>query len=159
MKTCTHKDCKLKHFAKGFCRKHHARLIRNGRPDGIYNKDGYTDIRGVKDERPGARGYLAVNIINDIKYKAKQRGKSWNLSHEQAFTLITTECNYCPFVPTWPTNRVGIDRVDNEVGYEPDNCVSCCNTCNSAKGEKTLEEFMSWIEAVYTKMNKSKKSA
>lgn len=50
MKTCTHKDCELKHFAKGFCRKHHARLIRNGSPNGIYNKDGYSDLRGAKND-------------------------------------------------------------------------------------------------------------
>lgn len=157
MKTCTHKDCNLKHFAKGFCRKHHARLIRNGSPDGIYNKDGYADLKGVKDDRPGARGYLAVNIINDIKFKAVKRGKEWKLDHQQAFNLIVSKCDYCDYEPTWPENRVGIDRVDNEIGYTIENCVPCCFTCNSAKGIMSYVEFKAWVERIYKHMFKESK--
>jgi hypothetical protein len=38
----------------------------------------------------------------------------------------------------------GIDRVDNSKGYIPGNCVACCGTCNLAKRELTVDEFLTW---------------
>lgn len=150
---CKVEGCPTKSYALELCRKHHARFIRNGTTDSLYDKEGYAALGGVKDPRPGARGSLAVNIINDIKYKAVQRGKEWLLTHEEAFKLITSPCTYCEFLPTWPNDRVGIDRVDNEnVKYEPSNCVPCCFTCNSAKGDLTIDQFKAWIKKVYNKV-------
>ena len=142
---CKVENCGMKHFAFGLCRKHHARFKRNGTTDSKYDKSGYAGLGGVQDIGPGRRGSLAVNIVNDIKCKARKRGKAWMLSHEEAFSLITQACTYCGFTPEWPENRVGIDRVDNLKGYEVDNCVPCCFHCNSAKGDQTLEEFKAWL--------------
>lgn len=128
---------------------HAQRLWRTGRLD--KKKGKYTEINQTKDPRPGYRGYLEANTIDDIKQKAKQRKKTWTLSPLEAFTLITSVCHYCGFTPKWPESRVGIDRVNNDIGYEPSNCVSCCFTCNSAKKEKTVDEFKEWIKTVYEK--------
>jgi hypothetical protein len=152
MEKCKVEGCNTKRHALGLCRKHHARFIRHGSTDSKYDKEGYSKLGGVKDTRPGARGSLAVNLINDIKYKGMQRGKSWELTHKQAFELITATCTYCGYTPEWPKNRIGIDRVDNNKGYVPENCVPCCFDCNSAKKEKTLEEFIDWIKKVYNKL-------
>jgi hypothetical protein len=38
----------------------------------------------------------------------------------------------------------GIDRVDSK-GYVPDNCVPCCEPCNTAKLDRSYQEFVSWI--------------
>ncbi|CAM4309058.1 hypothetical protein BAMA_22965 [Bacillus manliponensis] len=38
-----------------------------------------------------------------------------------------------------------IDRLNNNLGYVPGNCVPCCVKCNIAKGERTLEQFIQWI--------------
>lgn len=142
----------MKHFANGYCRKHDIRVKRNGTTESKYDKSGYTRLGGVKDVGPGRRGSLAVNWINDIKFKARLRGFKWNLSHEQAFELITGECVYCGFKADFPNNRVGIDRVFNDAHYHIDNAVPCCFPCNSAKGDRTLEEFKAWIERAYNKM-------
>lgn len=142
----------MKSHAFELCRKHHARFKRNGTTDSKYDKSGYAKLGGIKDEGTGRRGSLAVNIINDIKFKARKRGKDWALTHEQAFELIKTPCHYCGNDPKWPESRSGIDRVDNGIGYTLDNCLPCCFTCNSAKGEKTLEEFVIWIKAIYGKL-------
>ena len=151
---CKVDGCGMKHLAFDLCRKHHARFKRHGTTDSKYNKDGYASLGGVKDIGKGRRGSLAVNVINDIKFKAKKRGKSWDLSHEEAFNLIISSCAYCGFKPEWPEKRVGIDRVFNDEGYHINNCVPCCFTCNSAKGDKTLEDFIGWINRVYAHMNK-----
>jgi 5-methylcytosine-specific restriction endonuclease McrA len=43
----------------------------------------------------------------------------------------------------------GIDRIDNTLGYNIENCVSCCKDCNRAKSDKTLNEFKEWITNLY----------
>lgn len=152
IRLCEAVGCQSKHFALGFCRKHHARFIRNGTTKSKYDMTRHTGrIDEVKDDRPGYRGYMAVNVINDIKFKAKKRKKNWSLSHTESFKMITSPCDYCGFVPEWPNNRVGIDRVDNTKGYTPNNCVSCCFTCNSAKKELTRDDFLAWIKKAYLK--------
>lgn len=45
----------------------------------------------------------------------------------------------------------GIDRVDSDRGYEPDNCVSCCRHCNVMKNGYTRDEFFQQIKGVYEK--------
>lgn len=159
MKMCSVTGCSIKHFALELCRKHHARFKRHGTTESKYDKSGYDKLGGVKDVKPGRRGSLAVNIINDIKYKAIQRGKSWQLTHVQAFDLITRNCTYCDHAPKWPTDRVGIDRIDNNVGYHIDNCVSCCFTCNSAKGVMSREEFKDWVDRIYKFINNLSRKA
>lgn len=114
-----------------------------------------TKLDSTLDRRtPKSVGYLASNIVNYIKQKAVDRNKKWTLSAVEAYHLITGTCKYCGFKPDWPNNRVGIDRVNNDLGYVSGNCVPCCFTCNSAKGEKTLKEFKNWIGRVYTYQKK-----
>jgi len=109
----------------------------------------YAVINDFKDPRPGHRGGYAVNLINDIKFKAMSRGKIWRLNHQEAFNLISNRCYYCGFIPQWPHNRVGIDRINNSGAYETGNVVSCCFTCNSAKGALTEEQFKNWVKRIY----------
>lgn len=37
----------------------------------------------------------------------------------------------------------GVDRIDNNKGYEFNNCVPCCGDCNIAKHKLSLNEFIS----------------
>lgn len=39
----------------------------------------------------------------------------------------------------------GVDRVDNALGYTPDNCVPCCSRCNYAKRAMPRGEFENWL--------------
>ena len=149
MNICSVEGCNKKSRSRGLCNTHYTKLLRAGPITSLYDHKGYDELDGIKDTRPGHRGSLSVNIVNDIKYKAIKRGKVWNLAHTEAFQLIRGQCYYCGFIPSWPDTRVGIDRVNNDIGYENTNCVSCCFTCNSAKGILTTEEFYSWIKRVY----------
>lgn len=152
--SCKVKDCvKDEYYKTGLCRPHYYLNRKYGKPEYKYNKEGYARLGGVRDTRKWARGSLAVNLINDIKTKAKKRGKEWAITHEQAFDLIKSPCTYCGFIPTWPENRNGIDRVDNLIGYVKSNCVPCCFTCNSAKGQKTVEEFKAWAKQLYNHLS------
>lgn len=150
MDKCKVEGCLRPHKQQGLCAMHAQRLWRTGRLD--KKKGKYDTINRTKDTRKGYRGYLEANMIDDIRQKAKQRGKVWTLTAEEAFKLITSECNYCGYTPNWPVSRVGIDRVDNTTGYIIENCVSCCEHCNSAKKSRTLEEFIEWIKAIHARL-------
>lgn len=111
-------------------------------------------IDSTRDTRPGHRGYLAANTVDDIRNKARKRGKEWTISSVDAYKLFIQPCRYCGFAPNWPESRVGIDRVDNNKGYIPGNCVPCCFTCNSAKKELSEKEFFEWIKRISNHLNK-----
>lgn len=44
----------------------------------------------------------------------------------------------------------GIDRIDSKKGYTIDNVVPCCKYCNSAKLDRSVNDFKKWIKKVYT---------
>ena len=101
------------------------------------------------ESRGTARGSYANTLLNSVKQKAKKRGKSWTITNLDAFELFLQPCVYCGQEASFPDTRNGIDRVDNAIGYDPGNCVSCCRQCNSAKLELSLDEFKSYITKVY----------
>lgn len=67
---------------------------------------------------------------------------AWNLSYAQCIRLFTGQCAYCHTPAHIGTQLNGIDRVDSTRGYTPDNVVSCCKTCNYAKGVLGADEFV-----------------
>lgn len=152
---CSVEGCGMKSHAFTYCRKHHARFKRNGTTDSKYDKSGYAKLGGVKDVGLSRRGSLAVNVINDIKFKARKRGIEWHLTHEEAFKLITSACAYDGYVPNWPEDRVGIDRIDSDGHYTTDNVVSCCFPCNSAKNAMSVDQFKAWVFRVYNHLFKT----
>ena len=44
---------------------------------------------------------------------------------------------------------MGMDRVDNTVGYSVSNVAPCCTHCNRAKLAMSRTEFFDWIKRVY----------
>lgn len=45
----------------------------------------------------------------------------------------------------------GVDRLDSNLGYETDNTVACCSTCNYMKGTLTVSEFIAQASLIYFK--------
>jgi len=101
----------------------------------------------VKDEinKPHRR-------FNIVEHGAKNRGYSFNLSLEQFITFWNKPCHYCGS----EINGVGIDRVDNNIGYELDNCVPCCSKCNKMKLNLSLSDFFSHIKQIYEHLDLNK---
>lgn len=96
--------------------------------------------------------------------------KDGNLTFEQFLYLTQKPCHYCGNLPensniynryrhrksTVLTNVSsgdfhynGLDRLDNSLPHNTDNVVPCCKWCNSAKMNRTLEEFETWVEQAY----------
>jgi hypothetical protein len=81
---------------------------------------------------------------------AYSRKLSFTLSDDNFMSLITGPCYFCgaPPLKANPHGRDretfrynGVDRLDNSRGYEWDNCVSCCTTCNRMKLAAGASEF------------------
>lgn len=97
-------------------------------------------------------------IILGYKHHAKRRGFTWNLSFDDVSSIIRKPCHYCG---KRNSNKKitknckdgflynGIDRVNSLKNYTIDNVVPCCDYCNKAKGNKTKQEFLSWVKRIY----------
>ena len=82
----------------------------------------------------------------EVKYKVYQdsavrRKKDFVLTPEEACALFISDCFYCKKVPD-ERRLNGIDRVDNDRGYYPDNVVACCTSCNMMKGTMQRSRFV-----------------
>jgi hypothetical protein len=75
---------------------------------------------------------------NVYRLCAKQRNIKFNLSPDEFKTFWNNRCYYCHD----KIDGIGIDRVNNNIGYETDNCVPCCETCNRMKLTMTKEKFI-----------------
>ena len=95
---------------------------------------------------------VAINkIIRSYKNGAKERGIDWKIKDSYAKELISKECFYCgaKFSNEWDGYKYnGIDRVDNEKGYEEGNVVPCCKICNVAKHDMAQKDFVFWARPV-----------
>lgn len=98
-------------------------------------------------------GVAAFNVLFGIYARnAMSRGFTFELSKELFRTLTKGSCYYCGAPPSKAFNNSGlcksqytyngIDRVDNSIGYIPENCVSCCKLCNSMKSNYSYDEFV-----------------
>lgn len=74
--------------------------------------------------------------------------RPFDLTIEQFLLLVTQNCFYCDKPPAQvmiaATSKFvynGIDRIDNELGYNIENCVSACKECNLVKRNATFEQF------------------
>jgi hypothetical protein len=84
--------------------------------------------------------------VGTYKQSSKEKNRVWELSDEQARELLQADCYYCGV-----NNCLGIDRIDNKVGYTVDNSRPCCKICNYAKNTQTETEFFAWVALVSKK--------
>jgi hypothetical protein len=71
---------------------------------------------------------------------AVRRGYSFELNHDEFVRILLGECVYCG-----AEKAMGIDRVDNEIGYTSSNSVACCAHCNRMKWAHSKEFFFAHI--------------
>lgn len=100
-------------------------------------------------------------LYRDYRSNSEKKNRTFNLSLEEFRSLASGNCFYCGVEPFNSTNHSersngkfiynGIDRVDNEKGYEKDNVVSCCKICNHAKHTLSQKEFMEYLYRITRK--------
>ena len=75
---------------------------------------------------------------NYYKHSSSYRGHSFGLTFEEFVNLVSRSCFYCGE----QDSPRGIDRWENEIGYEFFNCRSCCKTCNYFKRKLSGHVFI-----------------
>jgi hypothetical protein len=105
-------------------------------------------------------GEAAFNCIyGQYKNRAKCKKKiKFSLDKKTFRDIISSNCYYCGGSPSnkcvTPENTGefiynGVDRIDNNKGYVPKNCVPCCKRCNRAKDIMSEKEFLFWVKDIY----------
>lgn len=77
------------------------------------------------------------------KTTAKRKGLEFNLTLSEFTGLISKVCSYCG-----SKDSIGVDRVDNEVGYTLENSSPCCTMCNMMKKNLPLEIFLEHCQKI-----------
>lgn len=95
-------------------------------------------------------------IYAEYRLKAKQRDHEFQLTKEQVHELIFNNCHYCNSPPlnakkykNYTLNYNGIDRLDNNLGYEIGNVVTACKYCNQAKHMMTAGYFKDLLNRIF----------
>ena len=98
----------------------------------------------------------ALNILyKRIRTSAAHRKKEFTLNFIEFEKLVTQCCYYCGSIGRNTvyhkgTNSYhyfsGIDRIDSKIGYVSDNCVPCCEKCNTSKMDSTMVEYEKYLD-------------
>lgn len=99
------------------------------------------------------------SVYKTYKRSALKRGYTFELSVDELEKYITDKCFYCHAECIFPENEDdkikynGIDRIDNKLGYIPNNCVSCCKICNNIKNTMDINRFLVRCKNIYNPEN------
>jgi hypothetical protein len=125
----------------------------------------YDVVRGNSSSCGCAKGKAATKpgsafrrLLNGYKQNARLRGLVWELTNEQFSSLTKGNCYYTGNPPGQKCKATsgeiylynGIDRVDNNIGYTENNCVSCCKQVQYAKRALEQSEFINICKKVVT---------
>lgn len=96
---------------------------------------------------------IKIHYSNYIRC-ARYKNLEFEISQENFDKLVKEPCHYCDIIQERGFN--GIDRLDSNIGYIMDNCVSCCKTCNYMKCSLSVDVFLKRLEHILTYNNKIK---
>lgn len=103
-------------------------------------------------------------ILWRYQRRASERGLSFTLTATQIAQLVQQPCYYCGDEKSNFTRKTlrresanhgvkffynGIDRIDSALGYDIENVVPCCKTCNVMKRDMPQAKFLAHIGRIY----------
>ena len=92
-----------------------------------------------------------IHKYNEYRSNANTREHYFDLTFEQFMIFWQKPCSHCGS----SIETIGLDRIDNSIGYTLSNIKSCCCVCNRAKYNMTEKEFLEWAERVVVKSKKA----
>lgn len=160
----------------GKCKRKFAKCICNCGTEFICREDSLNKRKGCKKcgctyggKKRVLDGFMAAKktFYNSYLNNAIKRNLPFELSMEQFSKIISLNCYYCGMTPqdqsylSKSTKKYGkfyasgIDRLDNNLGYNLDNCVPCCTTCNMMKKTMHVDKFLDHVLSIveYQKHN------
>lgn len=85
-----------------------------------------------------------VAAFNLYKRESARRNLAFTITVDEFKSIVGWPCLYCGESET----PRGVDRWDNSVGYEFDNCRPCCGVCNRMKGTLSGRQFVAICERI-----------
>lgn len=89
------------------------------------------------------------------KTSGNRRGLGFDLSFDKFMIFWQKPCYYCDS----EIKTIGLDRIDERIGYTKNNIVSCCSKCNYTKEEirrallkspkQALDKIINTVKKVY----------
>jgi hypothetical protein len=76
------------------------------------------------------------------------------ITEEQWKAIISRPCAYCG-----SHANGGVDRIDSDRGYHPDNCCSACAVCNMMKRHHPAQVFLEHVERIHRHQKRRRKAA
>lgn len=138
--SCSHENCNGIIFNKthSLCRKHYRIRFEYHQ-----RREKYKEYRKTKFGKDivtrwnkSSKGKTCVNKYqktisaryNFMKSRSRKNNKECDITKEEYTRLLSIPCTYC----SGPLAEmgVGLDRIDNSIGYMKSNVVSCCRNCN-----------------------------
>jgi hypothetical protein len=104
-----------------FHRINNENAVENRKKNIEKDKDYYKESNKNKSENIDYKYNIHIN-------RCKRDGIECELTEEEIKEFFKEECFYCGEL-----GNNGIDRIENDIGYNVDNCVSCCSMCNYMK--------------------------
>lgn len=125
------------------------------------------NLLDTKDKRKGKTGrkkiyprkeYFFSVMVKSYKKNINHKNLKWDLNIKDFIELLKNNCFWCGDLPS--KTRVhtryrgliklnGIDRKNNNEGYNKKNCVTCCKTCNYMKRNLSPRKFKNHIAKIY----------
>ena len=118
--------------------------MRNKEQSKKKNKEYRDKNINIIREKSKIKGKTPNGKYSNYKSIAKRRNIEFNLTLEQFSELWNKRCHYCGT----DINGIGVDRVDNTIGYNVNNIVPCCAWCNKMKLVATKEDFINHCKKI-----------
>jgi hypothetical protein len=133
-----------------------------------YNCNGCRLIMNNNDKDRTRNDHCTNDTIISLTYvrncQSHRRNIKWSMSIDDAIKIINMPCKYCNVYKEMVNDDgityscMGIDRVDNKIGYTVENCVSCCSLCNYFKYTHSVDDFLEYCLNIYNNFGTLKKS-
>jgi len=143
--------------AKDMCRLCYQKEYNNKNRDRI----NYLSRTWAKEHKNETKLYVRTtrSKFNNLKSKAKSRNLYFNINESEYANMIKLSCYYCNGFFSLPETGGGLDRLNNELGYDINNIVSCCEICNKTRNDNwSPEETKIIVQAgiTFRKLNNEK---
>ncbi len=117
---------------------------RKTRCAALYHKERYNNdpIYKERKKQQAREKYSNGKLKKIYKYSVYKRGAKvrkllFLLTKKEFEHIISKCCVYCG-----DKDNIGVDRVDNTIGYVLENCAPCCTMCNYMKTNNNKEVFI-----------------
>lgn len=114
----------------------------------------YTTKKGKASRKRSSDKYYSTpkGYYNKYKKWAKKRNHNFELTLEVFESYWQNNCSYCGD----KIDTIGLDRVDNNLGYTLENIVPCCYVCNRMKQELSFNNWINKMKKILKKVKSEK---